>query len=142
MQYVNGNLWDFHPANPVCITTNGVIKKNGELVMGAGIALQAKMRFPILPYTLALLVRDFGNIVFHLIDENLFSFPTKNNWRDKSDIDLIAKSAQRLVRETNDLRFQRVYLPKPGCANGQLSWPVVDKVISEILDDRFVVVLQ
>lgn len=142
MQYVNGNLWNFHPASPVCITTNGIIKKNGQLVMGAGIALQAKMQFPNLPYKLANLVRDYGNHVFYLDEENLFSFPTKNDWRDKSDIDLITNSCMQLVGLSTKFGFTQVYLPKPGCANGQLSWPAVDKVISEILDDRFVVVLQ
>ena len=142
MKYVNGNLWDFHSTGPVCITTNGVIKKDNTLVMGAGIALQAKERFPSIPGTLADLVRVYGNHTFYLTVENLFSFPTKDNWWERSDIDLIVRSSKQLVDITDRMGFAQVYLPKPGCANGQLSWPVVNKVISDILDDRFVVVMQ
>lgn len=145
MKYVHGNLWDYHRDGPVCITTNGVIKKDNQLVMGAGIALQAKMRFPNLPYKLANMVLAYGNRVFHMDEENLFSFPTKNDWKDKSDIDLIVRSCKQLVEIADNLHLSqplRVYLPKPGCANGQLSWPVVNRVISDILDDRFIVVIQ
>jgi len=144
MNIVKGNLWDFHQYGPVCITTNGIVKNNGELVMGAGIALQAKQRFPKLPRKLAQAVNTYGNHAFYLPDENLFSFPTKHNWRDPSDIDLIAKSALQLVQLTNTtcLNLTRVFLPKPGCANGQLSWSKVSTVISGVLDDRFTVVIQ
>ncbi len=142
MQYIQGDLWDFHHYGPVCITTNGIIKNNGELVMGAGIALQAKQRFPAIPRKLADAVKIYGNCTMYLTKERLFSFPTKHNWCDPSDIDLIAESALQLVGLTNRLNFTQVYLPKPGCANGQLSWPKVNTVISGVLDNRFTIVMQ
>lgn len=143
MKYIQGNLWDFHSLGPVCITTNGIIKKDNTLVMGAGIALQAKQRFPNLPGTLADLVKAHGNRAFYLPMPNLFSFPTKHDWRDPSDIDLIAQSCLDIINITNRVGFfKQVYLPKPGCANGQLSWHLVDALISGILDDRFIVVIQ
>lgn len=141
MEYVKGNLWDFHQYGPVCITTNGIIKKDNTLVMGAGIALQAKQRFPEIPHKLAMAVSEHGNHTFYLSAENLFSFPTKNDWRDKSDINLIAKSALQLVELTDKLNITQVYLPKPGCANGQLSWHMVNAIISAVLDNRFTVVV-
>jgi len=140
MKYAHGNLWNFHTLGPVCITTNGIIKKDGELVMGAGIALQAKQRFPDVPGTLADLVNKHGNRAFYLSIPNLFSFPTKHDWKDKSDINLIAQSCHDVVDITNRVGFNQVYLPRPGCANGQLEWLEVFTVISQILDDRFVVV--
>jgi hypothetical protein len=144
MQYIQGNLWDFHHYGPVCITTNGIIKKNGELVMGAGIALQAKQRFPTLPRKLGNAVKVYGNCTLYLPEERLFSFPTKHDWCDPSDINLIASSALQLVQLTNTpaLGITQVFLPKPGCANGQLSWSKVNAVISGVLDDRFTVVMQ
>ncbi len=142
MKQVQGDLWDYHQYGPVCITTNGIIKKDNTLVMGAGIALQAKQRFPEIPHKLAMAVSEHGNHAFYLPAENLFSFPTKNDWRDKSDINLIAESALQLVGLTSRLGFTQVYLPKPGCANGQLSWPKVRTVIGAVLDDRFTVVVQ
>ena len=142
MRCVKGNLWDFHLVGPVCITTNGIIKKNGELVMGAGIALQAKQRFPEVPRKLADAVKIYGNRTMYLTQERMFSFPTKHDWRDPSDIDLIAESALQLIGLTNGCKFSSVFLPKPGCANGQLSWSKVNVVIGAILDDRFTVVIQ
>lgn len=140
MKYATGNLWNFHSLGPVCITTNGIIKKDGTLVMGAGIALQAKQRFPTLPIALADAVSQYGNHTFYLPDENVFSFPTKHDWRDKSDLALIAKSAAQLLVITERMGFSQVFLPKPGCANGQLNWEDVKNVISMVLDDRFTVV--
>lgn len=43
-----------HHMEAVCITTNGIVKKNGCAVMGAGIAKEANMRF-------SGLARNLGN---------------------------------------------------------------------------------
>ena len=142
MKYAKGNLWDFHQHGPVCITTNGIIRKDNTLVMGAGIALQAKNRFPAVPGKLADMVKVHGNRAIYLPVERLFSFPTKDHWREKSDIFLIAQSCHDLIDITNRMGFDQVFLPKPGCANGGLFWPDVDAVIGGILDDRFTVVIQ
>lgn len=142
MKYTHGNLWNFHSLGPVCITTNGIIKKDNTLVMGAGIALQAKQRFPEVPGILADMVRTHGNHACYLTVQKLFSFPTKHDWKDKSDLNLIVQSCWELLDITDRMGFKQVYLPKPGCANGQLSWHLVDALISGILDDRFTVVIQ
>jgi hypothetical protein len=141
MKYARGNIWTIHNPAPVCITTNGIIKNDGTLVMGAGIALQAKQRFPELPGKLADAVSQHGNHTLYMPDENIFSFPTKHDWKDKSDLALIAQSATELLIITEKVGFTEVYLPKPGCANGQLDWEDVKNVISVILDDRFTVVI-
>jgi hypothetical protein len=140
MKYIKGNLWNFHSGAPVCITTNGIIKKNGELVMGAGIALQAKQRFPALPLKAGNAVKGYGNRTLYFIEERLFTFPTKYDWRDPSDINLIGLSAHQLKAQCDQLGFNRVYLPRPGCSNGKLNWPDVDNVLRQILDDRFTIV--
>ena len=142
MKQIFGNLWNFHSLGPVCITTNGIIKKDGTLVMGAGIALQAKQRFPDVPGILADMVLTHGNRAFYLPVQNIFSFPTKDHWREKSDINLIAQSCHDIVDITNQMGFTEVFLPKPGCANGQLDWMAVEIVIAHILDDRFTAVIQ
>lgn len=49
MKEAQGDLWTL-PAEFRCITTNGIWSKNtGEAVMGAGVALDAKRRYPDLP---------------------------------------------------------------------------------------------
>lgn len=59
-----GNLWDFYRTESDCfivIPTNGVLKSNGEAVMGAGLAKQAAQRFPTLPQLLGQAIRHTGN---------------------------------------------------------------------------------
>jgi len=46
MKEDKGDLWGY-PADYRCVTTNGVVKPNGKLVMGAGVALDAKRLFHI-----------------------------------------------------------------------------------------------
>lgn len=61
-----GNLWDFHRAESNCfivIPTNGVLKANGDAVMGAGLAKQAAQQFPTLPKLLGQAIHDTGNAV-------------------------------------------------------------------------------
>ena len=140
MLQIYGNLWNFHELAPVCVTTNGILKKNGELVMGAGIALQAKQYFRALPGKAGIAVEMYGNHCFYFMEERIFTFPTKHDWRDPSDITLIERSCHELVQITDNNNFHRVYLPRPGCANGQLEWEEVRDVIEPILDNRFTVV--
>lgn len=143
MNYVKGNLWNFHGANaPVCFTTNGMIKKNGELVMGKGIALQTKQRYPDVPLRLGQAVKAWGNQPFYFRDHNIISFPTKHDWRQPSDFDLIRESTINLRILTDYYSFGAVYLTPPGCGNGGLNWNEVEPVISPILDERFYIVLQ
>jgi hypothetical protein len=130
-------------ADAICFTSNGVVKSNNELVMGAGIARTFKDKWPKLPQYFGELVKRDGNIV-NLCREYrplIVSFPTKHHWRDKSDIDLIRKSAILLKSFADFENWNLVYLPRPGCANGGLSWErEVRPVIENILDDRFIIV--
>lgn len=141
MNITQGNLWDFHGTGVVCITTNGIVKHNGELVMGAGIALQAKQRFPGLPAKLGTGVRTYGNQALYCAEERIISFPTKNDYRNPSDIELIAQSCHQSMAIADHFGLDSVFLPRPGCHNGKLNWSYVMPVISSILDDRFTVVV-
>lgn len=136
-----GNMW-YEPADALVITTNGIIKGNGEAVMGAGIALQAKTKYPSLPRELARRLGS-GNHTYLIPQSdgrNIVTFPTKHDWRDKSDLNLIKQSAEELVELADANDWTCVVMPKPGCANGMLSWIDVKAVIDPILDDRFIVV--
>jgi hypothetical protein len=123
-----------------CITTNGIVKPDGELVMGAGVALQAAKRYPTLPKTLGGLVFKGGNRVFFVKSIGIFSFPTKDNWRDNSHIGMIKRSARQLVALCDELEIKEkesVVLPPPGCGLGGLDIDDVAYEINKILDDRF-----
>lgn len=138
------DLWTV-PAQACCITTNGVVTKDGRCVMGRGVALQARNRFYRIDYTLGALIEKNGNRVQVLIDVSapltaIVSFPVKHRWQDPADLLLIEDSAKQLVSLTDERGWNRVVLPRPGCGNGCRKWEEVKPVIEPILDDRFLVV--
>lgn len=135
-----GDIFSYDLKALRCITTNGVVKKNGELTMGAGIALAAKQNFPRLPKLLGDLVHKTGNHVYILPEIRIASFPTKHDWRDKSDLNLIEQSCKELVEKTAN--WELILLPRVGTANGKLSWEQVKPILSKYLDDRFVILVQ
>lgn len=136
-----------------CVTTNGMLRNNGAGIMGKGIALETKKRFSCIEKQLGLHIRELGNtpfITYAMSDQtntygmytNVITFPTKNDWRDKSDINLIKESA-RLVKEiVNHNGITTCYLPLVGCGCGGLKWDYVQSELEKILDDRFIVVLR
>jgi len=134
---VSGNIWDFDGFH--CVTTNSVVKQNGELVMGRGVALDAATRYPSIPKKLGDLVKQYGNKPFIFFDEKIISFPTKHHWKNPSDIELIIKSSKSiaLLAEIYNLT---VFLTRPGCGNGGLQWDSVKLQIEPYLNNRFTVV--
>ena len=131
----------------MCVTTNGIVKRDGHAVMGAGIALQANQKFN-LSAKLGYYITVYGNRAFNLgmyQDGNrhyiVFAFPTKHDYRQDSDINLICKSAQQLVEMCDKFNVSKCYLTRPGCGCGKLNWEhTVKPWLSQILDDRFIVV--
>lgn len=147
MDTVYGSIWDFHSKGySVCIPTNGVITKAGKLVMGAGLALEAKEMFPGLDTVLGTQVKRYGNVPIFVPSHNLFSFPTKKHWRDQADMGLIINSARLLsdfieIAAVKSQIMTPVMLPKVGCGLGKLSWRVMEPELEKILDERFAVVI-
>lgn len=159
---ITGNIWD-QKCDWICITTNGEVKSNGRAVMGRGIAKQAVERFKNIDLELAKKIEKYGNTVqklypgyftvveplnkeLHLTHIRIVSFPTKHEWRDKADLELIKSSVEQLYffwYENCQLSKKelKVCLPKPGCENGGLTWNEVKPVIEPILkSDNFVIV--
>ncbi len=137
-----GNLWVLAKGHPLVITTNGSVNRRGECVMGRGIALQAKQRFPDLPYAIANRIKKFGNNCFWLGEwGNYFivTFPVKHQWHQKADCELIRRSAYQLEKMFCKSQWKKIYMPRPGCGNGGLTWEIVKPILSPILDDRFIV---
>lgn len=123
-----------------CVTTNGVVKNNGSLVMGAGVAKEAAKRFPELPHLLGQLVDERGNHVFVFDQFGVASFPTKHHWKENSDLQLIEQSCRELVWLSKKWDF--VLLPRVGCGMGGLDWenevkPLVSKYFTS---DKFIIV--
>ena len=78
MEEIAGNIWDYYDKGHwIVITTNGTVKKNGENVMGAGIAKQASQRFPTLPKWCGDLLVKTGLQVFICPDWRIITLPVK-----------------------------------------------------------------
>jgi len=140
-----GCIWKKHEKGYfIAVTTNAVLKTNGASVMGKGIALEAARRFRSLPFELGSRVKESGNQVYSFPNYRIFTFPTKHDWRDKSSLSLVEKSCwelRELVLDSYDGElWSNVYMTRPGCGNGGLSWSEVKPVLKEVLDsDRFIV---
>lgn len=126
----------------ICVTTNGVVKANGRLVMGAGVAKAFRDKFPGLDLELGRKVKEYGNIPFVVYRQGtaIVSFPTKHNWKHKSDIGLIINSARSLSKIASARFWTQIAIPAPGCGKGGLDWETqVKPSIEAILDDRFTI---
>lgn len=134
-----GDVWMYYNKEPyiVGITTNGTVKRNGSLVMGRGVAEQARNSIPNLDFILGTVVQGRGNHVYDLSDFtlrplNLFSFPVKHLWSDVADLSLIRRSAQELsviaIRKPDKIFL----LPVPGTGNGRLRWSAVKNAIDGV----------
>lgn len=157
------DIW-LEPADAICITTNGHVKKNGQAVMGRGTALGAAQRYYGIQALLGTKISKKGNRVHRLTRKNaqlpylklarkngplltptpwhIVSFPVKHDWKDDADLKLIKSSCSQLKKLIDKMGWEKVLLPRPGCGNGNLSWKKVKSVVKDVLgyDDRIVVV--
>lgn len=137
-----GNIWHVKHRKLNCwtgITTNGYINAQGALVMGRGVALQAKQRFPGIEFRIANYVRECGNLVYPMPDLRLFTFPVKHTWNQDADIELIAKSSEQLQILASFNLQDTFYLPRPGCGNGNLQWKDVEPILEPLPDNVIVI---
>ena len=147
MKEIVADLWDLWEAGAwIVVPTNGSIKKNGDAVMGAGVALQAKRRLPWLPGDIGTVIATYGNVVLVLGVDHIVTFPVKHDWKQGADLALIEASAKQLLHWFMDAnlnyveRPETVFLPWVGCGNGGLDTPDVLPVLKKYLDHHFVVV--
>lgn len=156
---IKGNIFDYvGQADAICTTTNCVITAKNELVMGAGNAKEFKLKYPNLPRILANKL-DNGEKFnqYHIADKNLnkpyiaidkkdnngtyvISFPTKYDYKDKSDIELIKRSAMWLVLIANEYDMKKIIVPSPGTSCGKLSKNEVYNMLNFIFDKRFYII--
>ena len=140
MLEITGDLFDY-PV--IVIPTNGIVKTDGRLVMGAGVALEAVKRFKDIDLFLGNKVTYEGNQCYLYTTTNTYviSFPTKNHYKDSRNLELIETSTKQLIILTNKLNFEKVYLPRVGCGLGNLDWITeVKPLLQRYLDDRFIIV--
>lgn len=91
-----GNIFDdFEDLDYVGVTTNSILNKKGDLVMGAGVAKQAKEYNAYLPTLFGSQIKAKGvegGFYGVLIQGKYYAFQTKRHWRDKSSIQDVIRS--------------------------------------------------
>lgn len=113
-------------------------------VMGKGIALQFKNRFPKnykaykeackkgeLKIGQMLVVKD-GDL---LHEKFIINFPTKEHWKSPSKIEYIEQGLIALKEVIQQYDIRSVALPPLGCGNGGLDWNIVKAMIVDSLTD-------
>lgn len=130
--------------NAVCVTTNLRCRNNGTAIMGAGIALAAHKQWNLDIIYGSQLRRGQKSVgIIKEIDLlSIVAFPTKDNWRNPSSIELIKKGLAQLVELTSHHGWQKVWVPSLGTNNGGLSTSVVWPIMEQYLDERFTLVLR
>jgi O-acetyl-ADP-ribose deacetylase (regulator of RNase III) len=129
----HGNIFD-----SMCSTI--VIPVNRIGVMGKGLALEAKKKYPktFKEYRALCLQQEFDCLSLHQEwdDRRLLCLATKDHWREDSDIELIRKSLLRLINHRQISIIKSIAFPKIGCGLGNLDWnKIVYPLMKEILED-------
>lgn len=139
LQEHTGNLWDLHQAGAwIAIAANGVVKPNGEAVMGAGQAKEAATRFPRLPKSLGTKIQIGGNHPNIFPTLRIITWPTKEHFSNPSEIPLILEGIP-VIRGLLDLyQIPSLYCPRLGCGLGHLNWDDVRAALTPLVDDRFI----
>jgi len=104
-------------------------------IMGKGIALEFKKRFPEM-------FKDYVErcerkevklgvpyLYRTLFPPQIVDFPTKDHWKSVSKISDIERGLQHLLRHYKEWGITSLAVPPLGCGNGQLEWRVVGPLI-------------
>ena len=103
-------------------------------VMGKGVALEFKKRFPAM-------ARDYADrcdrgevklgrpYIYEEAGRRIINFPTKGHWRSPSRLGDIEAGLDCLVGQIADWRVTSLAVPPLGCGNGGLDWLQVGPLI-------------
>jgi O-acetyl-ADP-ribose deacetylase (regulator of RNase III) len=137
MRFVTGNLLES--------TTEALVNTvNTVGVMGKGIALQFKEKFPINNkiYVSAcksgeMIIGKMLVVKDHTTDgaKLIINFPTKTEWFKKSQYEFIEEGLKDLVRVIREYNITSISIPPLGCGNGGLKWDKVKALMEKYLGD-------
>jgi O-acetyl-ADP-ribose deacetylase (regulator of RNase III)/uncharacterized protein YwgA len=104
-------------------------------IMGKGIALEFKDRFPEM-------FKDYAQrcernkicigqpyLYKSLLGPQIVNFPTKEHWKSVSKVSDIERGLDYLVSHYKEWGVTSIAIPPLGCGNGQLEWKVVGPLI-------------
>lgn len=142
-QFRLGNMWTaYTTADLFLVSTNSTIRQDGALVMGRGIARQAKERFPGLDAALGRQVQALcGNQgIYGLLVSprwpaaKLGAFQVKQHYSQPASLELIRRSTAALCAWCADHPDAQVALNFPGIGNGRLRRADVLPIIAQLPD--------
>ena len=107
-------------------------------VMGKGLALEFKKRFPDMyqDYVArchAKQVRLGEPYLYRQSSPWLLNFPTKDHWRSVSHLSDIVAGLEYLERHYHEWEITSLAVPALGCGYGQLEWRVVGPILYRYL---------
>lgn len=137
--FKKGNIFDSD-----CQTLVNTVNRNG--IMGKGLALQFKQRYPEMfdEYKLACKRKQIyigGDLwVWDYIDmykpKKILCFATKEDWWNPSKLVWIERGLQMFVNTYKAFGIISIAWPKLGCTNGKLNWEnEVKPLMVKYLDD-------
>lgn len=135
MKYITGNLLEAE-------TEALVNTVNTVGVMGKGIALQFKERFPMnfKIYASACKKGEMQVGKMLVVRENILNgekliinFPTKTEWSKKSEYSYIEEGLKDLARVIKEYEIKSIAIPPLGCGNGGLKWEKVKLMMDKYL---------
>ena len=141
--FKTGNMWTaFDEVALFLLTTNSTIKRNGVLVMGRGIARQARDRFPGLDAALGKQILStcgnqgqYGLLVSPRWPEaRLGAFQGKRHYAQPASLELIRHSTAVLCAWCIEHPDASVHLNFPGIGNGRLRREDVLPIIAQLPD--------
>jgi O-acetyl-ADP-ribose deacetylase (regulator of RNase III) len=136
------------PIDLLIIPTNSTLKKDGSLVMGAGVAKQANQRYRGVAQKAGGAIvskrKQWGEYNFFVVSVNMGRvglLQTKINWKDPSPPELVKRSLQALAKHMRS-NTETVAMPVVGAGLGGLERSSCLSMIEEALrefGDRVVV---
>lgn len=131
-----GDMWSaWGKVDLFLITTNSTVV-NQRLVMGRGIAREARDHFPGLDYEIGKHIqKDYGLLVSpHWPEKKLGCFQVKYHWRNPAYLSIIVLSTVMLDVWCQEHPGAKVALNFPGIGNGRLAVEDVLLVIKHLPD--------
>lgn len=71
---------------------------------------------------------------FTVLPKYVINFPTKQHWRNPSELRFIRLGMEALARAIRDRRIKSVAIPRLGCGNGGLEWTHVKSIITASME--------
>ena len=129
--YVKGDIF----SSPAQILVNTV---NTVGVMGKGVALEFKKRYPDMFYEYKKLCEekrlDIGSLFLWRKSEKwILLFPTKKHWRNPSRLEYIEAGLKKFTQNWDNMGAEPVAFPRLGCGNGALEWKDVKPLMEHYL---------